>query len=201
MNLLAKGFINLRDAQTENASQIAPLMIEAGGGIYQFLFEGFGPEGGLVDIIEKIVSADRGPYCFQNCLIAEKDGQFAGFANTFPARLIRDQGSGPIPQERLDHLAPLNEIMDWESFFLNSIGVLPSHRGQGVGDALIQGVLAKAGEQSFQNVTLQVLEKNDTARKLYERHGFAVARTTVLEPHPMLPDTRSFLMRRELARG
>jgi ribosomal protein S18 acetylase RimI-like enzyme len=200
MTSQAESFINLRAAQPENAAQIAPLMIEAGGGFYEFLFEGVVPEGTLVQIIEKLVSSDKGPYGFQYCLIAERDGQIAGFANAFPAWLISEQDFGAIPQERFDHLAPINEIMDWKSFFLGSIAVLPNDRGHGVGHALLEGILTQARQLSFQNVTLQVWEENDSARKLYERNGFAIANTAILAPHPMLPDTRSLLMRRELAK-
>lgn len=111
---------------------------------------------------------------------------------------MRDQDPGSISQESLAHLAPINEIMDWENFFLNSIAVLPSERGQGVGQALLKEVLARARRADFRNVTLMVWEGNESARRLYERHGFTVVRTAILEPHPMLTETRSLLKRCEL---
>lgn len=194
-----ESFFNLKDAQPENASQIAPLMIEAGGGFYEFLYERLGPESTLLQFINRAISADEGPYSWKNCMVAERDGHFAGFANAFPAWSLREQDLGSIPEERLAHLAPVNEIMDWESFFLSSIAVLPNDRGHGVGHVLLEGILNRAMQLGFQNVTLQVWEGNDRARRLYERHGFAVARTAILAPHPMLPKGRSLLMRRELA--
>ena len=200
MALQAENLINLRAAQPEDAPQITPLMIEAGGGFYEFLFEGVVPEGGLLSFLKWMVSEDEGPYGWKNYLIAEMDGHVAGFANVFPARLIRDQDPGPIPKERWDHIAPMTEIMDWESFFLNSIAVLSSDRGHGVGHALLEWVLTKAKQLGFQTVTLQVWEGNDIARRLYERHGFAVVRTAVLKSHSMLSETRSLLMRCELAK-
>jgi ribosomal protein S18 acetylase RimI-like enzyme len=200
MTSQAESFINLKAAQPENASQIAPLMIEAGGGFYEFLFEGLGLESGLLQFLNLAISADEGAYSWKNCLVAERGGHFAGFANAFPAWLLHEQDFGSVPQERFAHLAPVNEIMDWESFFLSSIAVLPSDRGHGVGHALLEGILTKAMQLGFQNVTLQVWEENNIARKLYERHGFAVARTAILAPHSMLPDTPSLLMRRELAK-
>ena len=199
MTSQAESFINLRAAQPENASQIAPLMIEAGGGFYEFLFEGLGPEEALAHIIEGMVAADKGAYSWKNCLVAERAGHLSGFANAFPAWLLREQDFGSIPQERFAHLAPINEIMDWESFFLSSIAVLPNVRGHRIGQVLLEGILTKARQLGFQNVTLQVWEGNDKARRLYERHGFAVVRTAILAPHSMLPETRSLLMRCELA--
>lgn len=201
MTSQAESSITLKAAQPEDASQIAPLMIIAGRGFYEFLFEGLELGCSLEQMITRLVSADKGPYGFQNHMIAERCGHLAGFVNAFPARLIRDQGRGPIPPERWDHIAPLNEVMDWESFFLSGIAVLPDDRGHGVAQALLESVFTKARQLGFQNVTLHVLEGNDRALRLYERSGFAVARTAVLAPHPMLPGTRSLLMRRELAGG
>lgn len=194
MTSQAEGFINLRSARPEDVPQIAPLMIETGAGVFEFLFEGLAPEGALAQILEPVIFAAEGPYSLQHHLVAERDGNFAGFINAFPACLIRDQDPGPIPQERMDHFAPTNEIMDWESFYLNSMAVLPSDRGHGIGQALLEGILNKARRLGFQNVTLQVWEGNEGARRLYERHRFAITRTAVLESHPMLPETCSLLM-------
>jgi ribosomal protein S18 acetylase RimI-like enzyme len=201
IKLQAENFINLRTAQTGDEPQIAPLMIEAGGGFYEFLFGGLGPEMTLLQFFKRAISADEGPYSWKNCLVAERCGHLIGFANAFPTRLIRDQDPGPIAQESLAHLAPVTEIMDWDSFFLNSIAVLPSARGQGVGQALLEEVLNRARRTNFQNVTLQVWEGNDSACRLYERHGFTIVRTAVLEPHPKLAETRSLLMRCEFVEG
>lgn len=199
MTSQAESFSNLRGAQPENVSQIAPLMIEAGGGFDEFLFEGLGPGSALLQFLNQAISADEGAYSWKNCLVANRGGHLSGFANAFPAWLLREQNFGSIPQERLAHFVPIIEVMDWESFFLSSIAVLPNDRGHGVGQALLEGTLTKAMQLGFQNVTLQVWEGNELARKLYERHGFAVVRTAILAPHPMLPDTRSLLMRCELA--
>ncbi len=192
--------IHLRTAQSGDAPQIAPLMIEAGGGLYEFILEGLGPEDAVLRFLELGISADEGPYSWKNCLVAERDGHFAGFANSFPAILSRDQEPGPIPKERLAHLAPLNEIMDWKSLFLSTMAVLPNDRRHGVGHVLLEGVLSKAMQLGFQNVTLQVWHGNDTARRLYERRGFSVVRTAVLAPHSMLPETRSLLMQCRIAK-
>jgi ribosomal protein S18 acetylase RimI-like enzyme len=199
MSLQTKNFINLKAAQPEDASQIAPLVIEAGNGFYEFLFEGFGPESALVQIIEQMVSADKGPYGYQHYQIAERNGRFAGFVNAFPAKSVQDQDRGPIPKERWNHIAPMNEVMDLESFFLNSIGVSVDERRRGVGQALLKSVLVRAKQLGFKSVTLLVWEENHSARRLYERHGFKVVRTVTLAPHPKLPETQGLLMRCELA--
>jgi len=198
MTLQAENPVYLRPAQPEDASQAAQLMIESGNGVYEFLFEGLVPEGALAQALERVISADEGPYSWKNYLVAEREGHLAGFANAFPARLIRNQNPGPIPPERWDHFAPIKETMDWESFYLSNIAVFPIDRGHGVGQALLKGVLAKARQLDFQDVTLHFWEGNDSAHKLYERHGFVVVQTAILTPHSKFAKTRSLAMRCEL---
>lgn len=53
---------------------------------------------------------------------------------------------------------------------LTDISLLPEHRGQGIGAALIKGLLEE-GDRTRQPVQLQVL-KNNPAARLYERLGF-----------------------------
>ena len=52
-----------------------------------------------------------------------------------------------------------------------SIGVADEARGRGVGGALLDALLAMAGEQGHPAVSLSV-DRRNPARRLYERHGF-----------------------------
>lgn len=52
-----------------------------------------------------------------------------------------------------------------------SMGVLPAHRGRGVGTALLTAVLGLARQRSWRAVSLSV-EDGNRARALYERVGF-----------------------------
>jgi ribosomal protein S18 acetylase RimI-like enzyme len=54
---------------------------------------------------------------------------------------------------------------------VHDLAVLPSHRGRGVGLALLDAVAERARRQGCRKVTLEVLE-NNPARRLYERAGF-----------------------------
>ncbi len=53
-----------------------------------------------------------------------------------------------------------------------AIAVVPSKRGHGVGDELLQALIAKAQAAGYERLSLSV-EPGNPARKLYERHGFA----------------------------
>jgi GNAT superfamily N-acetyltransferase len=54
-----------------------------------------------------------------------------------------------------------------------AIAVVPSKRGHGIGEELLQALLAKAQEAGYERLSLSV-EPGNPARKLYERHGFVV---------------------------
>lgn len=55
---------------------------------------------------------------------------------------------------------------------IHDIGVLPAHRGRGVGRHLLVAVERKAREMGCCKLTLEVLENNHRAREVYEAAGF-----------------------------
>ncbi len=62
------------------------------------------------------------------------------------------------------HAAPLLNLHD--------LVVVPSHRGRGVGRRLLEAVEEKARALGCCKLTLEVAEKNDVARRVYERAGY-----------------------------
>jgi ribosomal protein S18 acetylase RimI-like enzyme len=54
-----------------------------------------------------------------------------------------------------------------------AIAVVPSKRGHGIGEELLQELMAKAEAAGYERLSLSV-EPGNPARKLYERHGFEV---------------------------
>ena len=55
---------------------------------------------------------------------------------------------------------------------IHDLSVLPGHRGEGIGQRLLQAVEEKARELGCCKLTLEVQEKNKRARKTYEAAGF-----------------------------
>ena len=56
---------------------------------------------------------------------------------------------------------------------IHDIAVLPSHRGQGIGQALLAAAEVHARERGCCKLTLEVLTGNTIAMRSYERFGFA----------------------------
>lgn len=63
------------------------------------------------------------------------------------------------------------DVLD-EAEILN-LGVAPAHQRQGVGRALVQGMLAQLRQGGVTTVFLEVRESNAVARRLYGSLGFA----------------------------
>jgi ribosomal-protein-alanine N-acetyltransferase len=53
-----------------------------------------------------------------------------------------------------------------------SLGVLPQWRGQGIGRALMDAVVADAGHRQIGSIVLEVATENTPARRLYAASGF-----------------------------
>jgi GNAT superfamily N-acetyltransferase len=91
-----------------------------------------------------------GPNPFYSCLIAERDGQPAGFALFF------------------------YNYSTWEGrpgIYLEDLFVLPELRGLGIGKALLQRVAAIAVEKGCQRLQWEVLDWNTPAIDFYSAMG------------------------------
>ncbi len=51
-------------------------------------------------------------------------------------------------------------------------GVVKGHQGEGIGDALVNGIVEAARKGKADSFVLEVLENNEAAQKLYAKHGF-----------------------------
>jgi ribosomal-protein-alanine N-acetyltransferase len=56
--------------------------------------------------------------------------------------------------------------------YIQTIAVAPSAQGNGIGDHLLTELLAEAEKRECRHVDLEVRSDNDTAIRLYQRHGF-----------------------------
>lgn len=61
---------------------------------------------------------------------------------------------------------------------MDGIAVAPEARGKGIGTRLLASVTEYARENGFKYVRLDVVNTNPDARRLYEREGFEVVKTS-----------------------
>ncbi len=89
-------------------------------------------------------------------LLAQRDGRALGYAMVRP-------GDGPATWD-------LGE----RGVTIETLSVLPSERGEGVGHALIEAAVEYAREVGAELLDVGLVHTNDGARRFYEREGFGL---------------------------
>lgn len=74
-----------------------------------------------------------------------------------------------------------NEV-DNERFLLDGLCVSSQARGNGIGTALLEAIVAEGRARGYPAVRLDVVDTNWRARALYERRGFVLDRTEGIGP-------------------
>ena len=60
--------------------------------------------------------------------------------------------------------------------WIGGVGVVPAHRGTGLGEALMRGLISEAGSRGVERLWLEVIVENTAAVRLYEKLAFAHVR-------------------------
>ncbi len=195
----AEGEIVYRGARPGDAQAVAALMVEAGGGLFEFLLEGVLPEMTPADVLALAVAGGEDPSSHRNVLVAEAEGRVVAMINAYPVDLLKAEPRDLVPEDRLAHITALDDIANWGSFFISSMAVTTGHRRRGIASYLLTRVFAAAERRGFDRVSLQVWANNAAARRLYENEGFVIRDRALVAPHPGLPRAgESLLLVREV---
>jgi ribosomal protein S18 acetylase RimI-like enzyme len=144
-----------------------------------------GPEPMALRFLQRVMRADH-------CLTAmDDDGRLLGLAGfKTPAASF---AGGSLADLRAVYglvggfwrgflLQLLGREVDNQRFLLDGLCVSDQARGQGVGTALLEAVVAEARQRGYRAVRLDVVDTNPRARALYERRGFVLDRTAGIGP-------------------
>ena len=105
--------------------------------------------------LEAIISDDKRPI-----FVAEESGKVLGYAFCIYKRFIND-----------------NSLTDIKTLYIDDLCVDENCRGQHVGTLLFDYVKQYARDNGCYDVTLNVWEGNDNARRFYEKMGMFVKET------------------------
>jgi len=108
--------------------------------------------GSRVAMWERMIRTGDAPR--EHTVVAEVDGEVAGFAQTGPCRVGDDGTPGGLGE-------------------LYAINVKPSRWGRGVGRLLLAAAEENLRAEGFGAAILWVLPDNDRARRFYEAHGWS----------------------------
>lgn len=191
--------MTLRPAHPDDAPAIAPLVLMAGGGSYEFLLDGLVPGMSTQELLIPGLAGTAGSFSHRHVIVAEMaDGTVAGIAHTYPTHWMRGADRTLIPPDRLDHLAAFDALQEWDTLFLSALAVDPAWRRRGIAGQLLETAVERASVGGFPGLSLHVWADNGPARHLYARHGFVERGRAAIPWHPRLPhEGGSILMLRE----
>ena len=123
----------------------------------------FGAEAWSRDLLAAELKASHGPRADRRYVVVESDA--ADHAAD------RDGGVG-LDGPRLLGYAGLYHAGGLSGADLLTIATIPAARGRGIASLMLTELVSTAREMSCPDVLLEVRQSNETAQRLYTRHGF-----------------------------
>ncbi len=138
--------------------------------------------------LETVASVEGTQYSYRNALVAEVDGVAAGAAIGYDGALLEPLRSGTL--SLLREFNPSVSVTDVETqageFYIDSIGVLPQFRGNGIGKRLLMAMVGKGLALGCGKAGLMVGFENSEASSLYLGCGFQAVEEKFFFGHKML---------------
>ena len=170
----------IRDAQPADASLLAWDLETATGQMFSIMLG-----GRWESVLTHVVRVPGHSWSIAQARIAEVDGQPVGVLISGPAELPAPPDSLGLPwgwtrlRSTIVGIAfqPFLSFMkhhEPDEWYITAVSVMPEARGHGVGSALLRDAAKQARAAGMSSLALDVDEKNHTARRLYEREGFAL---------------------------
>jgi ribosomal protein S18 acetylase RimI-like enzyme len=167
--------MEIRKAKIEDTSDIAYYMMLAMEDIaYGFIGEKNEEKATL--FLENLIGRKGDQYSYENCWIAELDGETVGAAVVYDgAKLyeLRDPVIQEIKKMTGRDYCPEDETQAGE-FYIDCVGVSPNHQGKGIGSKIFQFLIDEYVHNRKETLGLLVDKDNPGAKKLYLKLGFEV---------------------------
>jgi GNAT superfamily N-acetyltransferase len=172
----------LRPAVKADSEAIARLFLISSDGLAAYIWSRLAEPGEELAAVGARRYAREGvAFSYQNCLIAECDGEIAGMLHAFP--MEEDPQAAP---EADPVLRPYSELEDYGSLYLSGLALFPPFRGRGIGTQLMLAADDRASGLGLQRVSLICFEQNTAAMRLYRHLAYEEIDRRAIVPHPTL---------------
>ena len=174
--------IKYRQGKKEDSNKIAAMIDIASDGIVEYLFHDLVPRISPVEVLADDLENDNYPHTYKSALVACDGYDLVGMALSYPSSYhkITDEIRSFIPTDRLEHLSHFYASRLENSWFLDALCVIESHRRRGIGEKLISLTKKKAIANGYNALSLIVFADNVLARSLYQHTGFEVVQKVEL---------------------
>lgn len=166
--------IQYRPAHKEESVKLAEMINIASGGVVEYLFHDLIPGMTPVQAVAYNLENDNYPHSYRSAIVACDGDDLVGMALSYPSSYHKAtvEMKDFFPADRMAHLAHFYSSRAENSWFLDALCVIVSHRRRGIGERLISLTEEKAIENGFNTLSLIVFADNALAIPVYERTGF-----------------------------
>jgi ribosomal protein S18 acetylase RimI-like enzyme len=135
-----------------------------------------------IEFLLHFVERDNNQYSYQNCWVVEDNMNVVAAINLYNGAHLRELRRPVIDYIRSRYNKDLNPEDETQAgeYYIDSLGVDPSHQGKGIGTKLLRFVIDEYVNKRSQTVGLLVDETNPNAKRLYLKLGFKSAGRKVL---------------------
>jgi ribosomal protein S18 acetylase RimI-like enzyme len=165
-----------RPAEKEDCAKLAELINIASGGIMEYLFHDLVTGTTPVQVVARNLESENSPYSYRSAIVAAEESDVMGMALSFPSSYhkITNTMRNYFPADRMEHLRHFYTSRVEDSWLLDALCVIESHRRRGVGEKLISLTKEKAVENGCRTLSLITFADNDLAIPFYKRTGFEI---------------------------
>jgi GNAT superfamily N-acetyltransferase len=188
--------IKYRPAEKEDSLKLAQLINTASDGVVEYLFQGLVPALTPVQIVARNLENDNYPHSYKSAVVACDGNDLVGMALSYPSSYhkITDEMRHFFPMDRLDHFCHFYSSRIENSWFLDALCVIESHRKFGIGKKLISLTKDKAVENGFMTLSLIVFADNNLAIPVYQHTGFEVVQKVELKGNELIKHNEACLL-------
>ena len=165
----------IRKAKISDAAFIAPILLLAMEDIvYKFLAKK--DYASAKNFLEYFIERENNQYSYQNCFVAEENGEIIGAVNVYNGSDIEALRNPIIEYVRAHYNPKFDPEFETRAgeFYIDSLGVNPNHQGKGIGSKILQFLIAEYVHKNKQTLGLLVEEDNPLAKNLYLKLGFNI---------------------------
>lgn len=175
--------VRIQRARQEDSRTLAHLFRLSSGGLADYVWRRSARPGeDILDVGARQYRRSSGAFSFENCLVAEMDGEVVGMVHAHPMgepAPDRDRETDPV-------LRSFQLLEDPGSLHVACLSVVPFARCVGIGSFLLRAAGWWAGVRGLRRLSLVCFERNAGAMALYRRAGLREVRRQPVAPHPLL---------------
>lgn len=194
--------IKFRPGEKEDSGKIAELIDTASDGVVEYLFHDLIPGMSPVQVVAHNLENDNYPHTYKSTFVAYDGDDLVGMALSYPSSYykITDEMRIFFPTDRLEHLSHFYSSRIENSWFLDALCVIESHRRRGIGKKLISLTKETAIENGYNVLSLIVFADNALAMPVYQHNGFEVVQRVELRGNEFIKhEGGCLLMKCEIA--